>query len=186
MFLLKWKRHVQPTWSRIHTTAFPTCFNCISYLFLHSVYQERKLLTGVSTCRCHFSHSAVHLTPRHSPSGHAVFASPVLCRTVAVLLQASCRYPTFTQLNPWINRHERKHGASYGFKNKQKKSVRSIKCTGQEKTISYSKHRRVRVATYSLECWKLKLPQYIPIMRSGFLVPAVNRYHNSQIVNTFT
>ena len=58
---------------------------------------------------------------RHSPSGHAVFASPVLCRTVAVLLQASCRYPTFTQLNPWINRHERKHGASYGFKNKQKK-----------------------------------------------------------------
>jgi hypothetical protein len=79
-------------------------YNCISYLFLYSVYLERKILTGVSTKRPSFPLSSQYRcsqrAPRHSPSGHAVFASPVPCRTVAELLQASGRLFYFHPTQP--------------------------------------------------------------------------------------
>jgi hypothetical protein len=50
----------------------------------------------------------------------------------------------------------------------------SMKRTGKEKAVSYSVHRRVWVATYSLVYWQLKLPKYFLIMRRGFRVPGVD------------
>jgi len=79
-------------------------YNCIFYLFLYLVYQERKVLTGVSTKMPSFPLSSpyrcLQRAPRHSLSGHAVFASPVPCRTVTVLLQASGRLSYFHSAQP--------------------------------------------------------------------------------------
>jgi hypothetical protein len=79
-------------------------YNCISYLFLYLMYYERKVLTGVSTKMPSFPLSSQsrcsQRAPSHNLSGHAVFASPVPCRTVAVLLQARGRLSYFHSAQP--------------------------------------------------------------------------------------
>jgi hypothetical protein len=114
MYLLKWMGHENAYVKfKVHN---------ISYLFIYLVHQERKILTCVSTKRPSFPLSSQYrfCNVRRGTAWAAMLFSHPQC--LAVLLPCYCRpaaaYPTFTQLNPIVNRHERKHGASYGFTKK--------------------------------------------------------------------
>jgi hypothetical protein len=178
MYLLKWMGLEKPYVKlKVH--------NSISCLFLYSVYQERNILTCVSTTRPSFplssQHRCLQRAPRHSLSGHAVFATPVPCRTVAVLLQASGRLSYFHSTQPYSKQEWEK---AWGILRLYKKRCTSMKLTGKEKAISYSGHIRLWVATYSLVYWQLQLAKYILIIWSGFRVPRFDRHHKNKIVNS--
>jgi len=90
-----------------HETAYVKLkiYNCISYIFfLYLVCYETNVLTVVPTKMPSFPLSSqyrcLQRAPRRNLSGHAVFASPVPRRTVAVLLRASGRLSYFHSTQP--------------------------------------------------------------------------------------
>lgn len=102
--------------------------------------------------------------------------SPCYCRPAAA-------YPTFTQLNPRINRHERKHGASYGFK---KKNV-YINETYREREGNFLQRKQKGMCSYvQFSVLLTETSQVYSYYATWFSCSGGGPHHKKQIVNAFT